>query len=126
VRRKAANHVTIHCWYIRDGVVHLLSTLGSVVIAARAELGSIITSALHVDSSGVRVVAGAESPLVRRVRGRGLFCAVEINEHNGVDAWAVRGWARLLKNRASSDSERLRANGSLLALRCQASAGRCA
>jgi hypothetical protein len=33
---------------IRDGVVQLVSTLGSVVISARAELGSIITSALPV------------------------------------------------------------------------------
>ena len=32
----------------RDGVVHLVSTLGSVVISARAELGSIIVSALPV------------------------------------------------------------------------------
>jgi hypothetical protein len=30
---------------IRDGVVHLVSTLGSAVISARAELGRIITSA---------------------------------------------------------------------------------
>jgi hypothetical protein len=33
---------------IRDGVVQLVSTLGSVVISARAELGGIITSALPV------------------------------------------------------------------------------
>jgi hypothetical protein len=33
---------------IRDGAVHLVSTLGSAVIPARAELGSIITSALPV------------------------------------------------------------------------------
>jgi hypothetical protein len=33
---------------IRDGAVQLVSTLGSVVISARAELGSIITSALPV------------------------------------------------------------------------------
>jgi hypothetical protein len=33
---------------IRDGAVQLVSTLGSVVISARAELGSIITSALLV------------------------------------------------------------------------------
>jgi hypothetical protein len=31
---------------IRDGAVHLVSTFGSAVISARAELGSIITSAL--------------------------------------------------------------------------------
>ena len=31
---------------IRDGAVHLASILGSIVISARAELGSIITSAL--------------------------------------------------------------------------------
>jgi hypothetical protein len=33
---------------IRDGVVHLVSTLGSAVISARAELGRIIASPLHV------------------------------------------------------------------------------
>ena len=33
---------------IRDGVVRLVSTLGSVLISARAELGSIIASALPV------------------------------------------------------------------------------
>jgi hypothetical protein len=33
---------------IRDGVVHLVSTLGSAVISARAELGRITTSALPV------------------------------------------------------------------------------
>jgi hypothetical protein len=33
---------------IRDGAVQLVSTLGSVVISARAGLGSIITSALPV------------------------------------------------------------------------------
>jgi hypothetical protein len=33
---------------IRDGVVQLVSTLGSAVISARAELGSIIASALPV------------------------------------------------------------------------------
>jgi hypothetical protein len=33
---------------IRDSAVQLVSTLGSVVISARAELGSIITSALPV------------------------------------------------------------------------------
>ena len=33
---------------IRDGVVHLASTLGSVVTSTRAELGGIITSALLV------------------------------------------------------------------------------
>ena len=33
---------------IRDGAVQMVSTLGSVVISARAELGSIITSALPV------------------------------------------------------------------------------
>ena len=33
---------------IRDGAVQLVSTLGSVVISARAELGSIIASALPV------------------------------------------------------------------------------
>jgi ornithine--oxo-acid transaminase len=36
---------------------------------------------------GVDVVA--DTPLVRRVRGRGLFCAVEIEQRRGVDAWAV-------------------------------------
>jgi hypothetical protein len=40
---------------IRDGAVHLASILGSIVISARAELGSIIASALPcgylVDSS---------------------------------------------------------------------------
>ena len=33
---------------IRDGVVHLLPTLGSAVISARAEIGRIIASALPV------------------------------------------------------------------------------
>jgi hypothetical protein len=33
---------------IRDGAVQLVSTLGSAVISARAELGSIIVSALPV------------------------------------------------------------------------------
>jgi hypothetical protein len=33
---------------IRDGVVHLVSTLGSVVTSARARLGSILVSALPV------------------------------------------------------------------------------
>jgi hypothetical protein len=33
---------------IRDGAVQLVSTLGSAVTSARAELGSIITSALPV------------------------------------------------------------------------------
>jgi hypothetical protein len=33
---------------IRDGAVHLASTLGSAVISARAELSSIIASALPV------------------------------------------------------------------------------
>jgi hypothetical protein len=33
---------------IRDGAVQLVSTLGSVVISARAELGSVIASALPV------------------------------------------------------------------------------
>jgi hypothetical protein len=33
---------------IRDGAVHLVSILGSVITSARAELGSIITSALPV------------------------------------------------------------------------------
>jgi hypothetical protein len=35
---------------IRDGVVHLVSTLGSAVISARAELVSIIASALPVST----------------------------------------------------------------------------
>ena len=33
---------------IRGGAVQLVSTLGGAVISARAELGSIIMSALHV------------------------------------------------------------------------------
>jgi hypothetical protein len=33
---------------IRDGAVQMVSTLGSVIISARAELGSIIASALPV------------------------------------------------------------------------------
>ena len=36
---------------IRDSVVQLVSTLGSAVISARAELGCIITSALPVATS---------------------------------------------------------------------------
>jgi hypothetical protein len=58
---------------IRDSVVHLSSTLSSVVISARAELGSIITSALPVATvltrGGVRrvtqegVANGSLSPL---------------------------------------------------------------
>jgi hypothetical protein len=35
---------------VRDGAVQLVSTLGSVVISARAELGSIMTSALPVSA----------------------------------------------------------------------------
>jgi hypothetical protein len=49
---------------IRDGVVHLVPTLGSVVISARAELGSIITSALPVATwQGERVRVQAEREL---------------------------------------------------------------
>jgi hypothetical protein len=33
---------------IRDGAVHLVSTLGSAVVSARAELGSVFASALPV------------------------------------------------------------------------------
>ena len=39
---------------IRDGVVHLVSTLGSAVISTRAELGSIIASALPVATVSTR------------------------------------------------------------------------
>jgi hypothetical protein len=41
------NRVTITV-VMKDSAVHLVSTLGGVVILARAELGSIITSALPV------------------------------------------------------------------------------
>jgi hypothetical protein len=48
---------------IRDGVVQLVSTLGSAVISARAELSNIITSALPV-AGGSRVPLCVHSPRV--------------------------------------------------------------
>jgi hypothetical protein len=58
VRREAANLVTIYC--IRDGAVQLVSTLGSVVISARAELGSIIASLFW--GCGASYASGTDRP----------------------------------------------------------------
>ena len=48
---------------IRDGVVHLVTTLGSAVISARAELGRIIASALPV---ATLLTSGGVPPAVER------------------------------------------------------------
>jgi hypothetical protein len=60
---------------IRDSAVHLVSILGSAVISARAELGSIITSALPVATvltHQLQRVGGGDKHLWRRLHRRGL------------------------------------------------------
>jgi hypothetical protein len=68
---------------IRDGVVQLVSSLGSAVLSARAELGCIITSALPVATVLTRQRARTCSDerdggwCVRRRAKFSVFCVIE-------------------------------------------------